>query len=168
MASITLKGAPFSTGGELPGKGSAAPDFDLTGGNLSSVSLGDFEGKTLILNIFPSLDTGTCQASARRFNQEADKLENTVIANVSMDLPFATDRFCTSEGLESVVNLSGFRSKSFGSDYGVTIVDGPLAGLYSRAVVIIDNTGKIIYTQQVPEIADEPDYDSALNALPQA
>jgi thiol peroxidase len=128
-------------------------------------SLVDYLGKKVVLNIFPSLDTGTCAASVRRFNQEASNLENTVVLCISKDLPFAQARFCGAEGLEDVINYSDFRNGEFGKAYGVEIADGPLAGLESRAVVIVDETGNVIYTQQVPEIVDEPDYDKALAAL---
>jgi len=165
MAQITLKGNTINTVGNLPEKGSVAPDFTLVKNDLSIGSLSDYKGKKVVLNIFPSLDTGTCAASVHRFNQEASKLENTVVLCISKDLPFAQARFCGAEGLEDVHNFSDFRSGQFGKDYGVEIIDGPLAGLESRAVVIVDEEGKVIYTQQVPEIIDEPDYESALAAL---
>jgi len=166
MAKITLKGNPVNTIGELPAVGSQAPDFKLTATDLSIKSLADFKGSKLVLNIFPSLDTPTCAASVRRFNELATGLNNTKVLAISKDLPFAHARFCTSEGIENVVNLSGFKcSSSFGKDYGVEIVDGPLAELFSRAVVVVDENGKVIYTQQVPEIVDEPNYDEVLEAL---
>jgi len=166
MAKITLKGNPVNTIGELPAVGSQAPDFRLTATDLSTKSLADFKGGKLVLNIFPSLDTPTCAASVRRFNELATGLNNTKVLAISKDLPFAHARFCTSEGIENVVNLSGFKcSSSFGKDYGVEIVDGPLAELFSRAVVVVDENGKVIYTQQVPEIVDEPNYDEVLEAL---
>jgi len=166
MAKITLKGNPVNTIGELPKVGSQAPDFKLTATDLSTKSLGDFKGSKVVLNIFPSLDTPTCAASVRRFNELATGLNNTKVLAISKDLPFAHARFCTSEGIENVVNLSGFKcSSSFGKDYGVEIVDGPLAELFSRAVVVVDENGKVIYTQQVPEIVDEPNYDEVLEAL---
>jgi len=166
MANITLKGNPIHTIGNLPVVGSQAPDFKLTATDLSDKTLADFKGSRLVLNIFPSLDTPTCAASVRRFNQLATDMANTKVLAISKDLPFAHSRFCTSEGIENVINLSGFKcSGTFGKDYGVKIVDGPLAELYSRAVVIIDENGKVVYNQQVPEIVDEPDYDDVLAAL---
>jgi thiol peroxidase len=165
MAKITLKGNPIETVGELPEINSQAPDFTLLNTGLSNVSLCDFFGKKVILNIFPSIDTPVCAASVRRFNEEASKLDNVVILCISMDLPFAHQRFCAADGLENVESLSAFRSKDFGKDYGVTIIDGPLSGLLSRAIVVIDETGKVVYTEQIPEIAQEPDYASALSAL---
>ncbi|MBB5020722.1 thiol peroxidase [Desulfurispira natronophila] len=165
MAQITLKGNPITTVGDLPQVGSAASDFSLTKNDLSDVSLKDFSGKRLVLNIFPSVDTGVCAASVRRFNQEAAGLENTVVLCISRDLPFALARFCGAEGLENVITLSEMRKLEFGDDYKVRMSSGPLAGLLSRAVVIIDEQGKIIYTEQVPEITEEPDYSAALDAL---
>ena len=165
MAQITLKGNAINTIGNLPEVGSKAPDFTLVKNDLSMGSLSDYKGNKVILNIFPSLDTGTCAASVRRFNQEASKLSNTKVLCISKDLPFAQARFCGAEGLEDVHNMSDFRTGEFGKDYGVEIIDGPLAGLESRAVVIIDEEGIVTYTQQVPEIVDEPDYDSALAML---
>lgn len=164
MASITFKNDPVSTVGELPTKGSKAPQFDLVGTDLGAVTSGDLAGKRVVLNIFPSVDTGTCAMSVRRFNELAAGLDNTTVLCVSRDLPFAQARFCGAEGIENVVSASAFRS-TFGEDYGVTMADGPLAGLLSRAVVVIDADGTVVYTQQVPEIADEPDYDAALAAL---
>lgn len=166
MAKITLKGNPISTVGELPNVGSEAPEFSLTNTDLGEVSLKDYAGKKVVLNIFPSLDTPVCAASVRRFNDEAQKTPNTVVLCISKDLPFAHKRFCTTEGLENVVSLSALREGvDFGKKYGVQIADGPLAGLMSRAVVIVDESGKIAYTQQVPEIVEEPDYEKALAAL---
>ncbi len=165
MAQITLKGNPINTIGNLPEKGTKAPDFTLVKNDLSMGSLSDYKGKKVVLNIFPSLDTGTCAAAVRRFNQEASNLENTVVLCISKDLPFAQARFCGAEGLEEVINFSDFRTGEFGKAYGVEIADGPLAGLESRAVVIVDEEGKVTYTQQVPEIVDEPDYESVLAAL---
>ena len=164
MASITLKGMPINTSGELPNVGSAAPDFSLVTGELQDVSLADYTGKKKILNIVPSLDTPTCATSTRKFNQQASSLENTVVLIVSADLPFAQGRFCEAEGLEDVIPLSAMRS-DFSDDYGVTIIDGPLAGITARAIVVIDENDKVSYTQLVGEIADEPDYDSAFAAL---
>jgi len=165
MSGITLKGNPVNTIGELPQTGSKAPDFRLVARDLSEKTLEDFKGQKLVLNIFPSLDTGTCAASVRRFNAEASELENTVVLCISKDLPFAQSRFCGAEGLENVITLSDFRYGSFGKDYGVEIIDGPMAGLESRAVVVIDENSNVVYTQQVPEIVDEPDYDKALKAV---
>ena len=165
MTQILFKDSPIQTCGSLPEKGSQAPDFELCNGNLEDVSLASFAGKTLVLNIVPSLDTSVCQASARRFNEIVDKLQDVVVANVSCDLPFAQGRFCTTEGLNEVKNLSTFRSTSFGRDYGVTILDGPLKGLLSRAIVVIDPSGSVVYTEQVPEIAQEPEYEQVLNVL---
>lgn len=165
MATITLKGNTIHTVGELPKVGDQAPDFKLVQDDLSEKSLADFKGSKLVLNIFPSLDTPTCANSVRRFNEAAGNLENTKVLCISKDLPFAQQRFCGSEGLDNVINLSDFRYGSLGKNYGVELADGPLAGLESRAVVVIDESGKVIYTQQVPEIVDEPDYDAALAAL---
>jgi len=144
--------------------GSQAPDFTLVGSDLGDVKLSDFAGRRVVLNIFPSLDTGTCAASVREFNKLAEKFENTSVVCVSRDLPFAHDRFCAAEGIDNVVTGSAFRS-SFGDDYGVTQTDGPLEGLLSRAVVVIGEDGKVIYTEQVQEIADEPNYDATVKAL---
>jgi thiol peroxidase len=164
MANIKLGGNPIHTVGELPKKGSTAPDFKLTRGDLKDVSLADYAGKKKILNILPSLDTGVCAASARHFNQEAAKLGNTVILTISNDLPFAQKRFCEAEGIKEVVPLSELRTRDFGEAYGVRIVDGPMAGLMSRAVVVLDENDVVVYAEQVPEIAQEPDYASALAA----
>ncbi len=165
MATITLKGTPIHTVGALPHVGAKAPDFALTKGDLSDVSLKDFQGKRKLLNIVPSLDTGVCAASARRFNQEAAKVPGAVILTVSCDLPFAQGRFCEAEGIKEVVPLSELRARSFGEAYGVRIADGPLAGLLSRAVVVLDEQDEVLYTEQVPEIVQEPNYDAALKAL---
>lgn len=165
MAQITLKGNKINTIGNLPKVGEMAPDFTLVKDDLSVKTLNDYKGTRLVLNIFPSLDTGTCAMSVRRFNQEASELNNTKVLCISKDLPFAQARFCGSEGLTNVENLSDFRTGAFGKAYGVEIADGPLAALESRAVVVIDENGKVIYTQQVPEIVDEPDYESAIAAL---
>ncbi len=164
MAQITLEGNPFQTVGELPAVGAQAPAFSLTATDLSEKTLDEFSGKKVVLNIFPSIDTSVCAASVRRFNQDASSMDNTVVLCVSADLPFAHSRFCEAEGLKDVVPVSVFRSQ-FGSDYGVTVADGPIAGLLSRAVVIIDGNGKVVYTEQVPEITQEPDYQAALNAI---
>lgn len=165
MAKITLKSKPINTIGNLPETGSQAPDFKLTKTDLSDISLKDHSGKRIILNIFPSLDTEVCANSVRHFNVAAEKLSNTVVLCVSRDLPFAHKRFCTTEGLENVISASELRDTRFGEDYGVRIIDGALAGLFARAIVIIDETGKIIYTEQVPEITQEPDYKTAINTL---
>jgi len=165
MASITLGGNSINTTGNLPEKGVKAPDFKLVKSDLSSLSLGDLKGKKVVLNIFPSLDTGVCAASVRQFNAAASELENTVVVCVSKDLPFAHSRFCVAEGLQNVVSASDFKDGSFGNDYGVTIAESPLAGLLSRAVVVLDEEGMVKYTEQVPEIAQEPDYESALMAI---
>jgi thiol peroxidase len=165
MTEITLKGNPIHTVGELPAKGSPAPPFTLTRSDLSEVCLSDFNGQKIILNIFPSVDTSVCAMSVRKFNAEAGKLDHVVVLCVSMDLPFALGRFCGAEGLDHVVAVSDFRSGAFGKDYGVKIIDGPLAGLLARAIVIIDESGQIIYTQQVPEITQEPDYAAVLASI---
>ncbi|NOR27311.1 MAG: thiol peroxidase [Lutibacter sp.] len=165
MAKITLKGNPFKTVGNLPKLGKKAPKFSLIKADLSKAKLKDFKGSKLILNIFPSLDTGTCAASVRRFNEEASKLENTKVLCISRDLPFAQARFCGAEGLENVITLSDFSKGKFGKSYGLTIKDGPLANLHSRAIVILNEEGEVTYTEQVSEIVDEPNYEAALKAL---
>ncbi len=165
MAQITLKGNPVNTSGTLPAKGSKAPDFTLVKSDLSHLSLKDLTGKKVILNIFPSLDTDVCAASVRKFNQLAADRDNTVVLAVSKDLPFAHGRFCSTEGINNVVTLSGFRDSQFGKSYGIDIVDGPMAGLYARSVVVADEQGKVLYTELVPEIVHEPDYDKALAAI---
>lgn len=165
MAQVTLKGNPVHTVGELPETNTKAPDFLLTKGDLTDVSLKDFAGKRKILNIVHSLDTGTCADSAKRFNQEVDKIDNAVVLTISEDLPFAQSRFCESNGVDKVVTLSQLRNKDFGKAYGVEFADGPLAGLLSRAVVVIDENDNVIYTQQVPEVSKEPNYDEVLKAL---
>lgn len=165
MAQITLKGNAINTCGNLPAVGSQAPDFTLTKVDLSDVSLKDFSGKKVVLNIFPSIDTPVCSASVRRFNADVEKMDNTVVLCISLDLPFAHKRFCGAEGLNDVISLTELRQRGFGEDYGVRISDGPMAGLLSRAVVILDGSGKVTYTQQVPEIVEEPNYEEALNAL---
>ena len=163
MAQITLRGNPINTVGELPAVGSKAPAFSLTGADLSAVSSEGFSGKSVLLNIFPSVDTPVCATSVRKFNERAADTGATVV-NVSKDLPFAQKRFCGAEGIENVTTASAFRD-SFGEDYGTTIADGPMAGLLARAVVVIGADGKVAYAQLVPEIAEEPDYDAALAAL---
>jgi thiol peroxidase len=165
MASITFKGDPVSTVGDLPAVGTDAPAFSAVKTDLSECTMADLAGKKVVLNIFPSIDTGVCAASTRRFNKEAAALQNTVVVCVSADLPFALGRFCGAEGLDDVVPVSTFRNPEFGTSYGVTIADGPLAGLLSRAVVVIDESGKVTYTEQVSEIAQEPNYEAALAAL---
>ena len=165
MTQITLQGNPINTVGNLPATGTEAPDFKLTKTDLSDVSMADFAGKRLILNIFPSIDTDICAMSVRRFNAEAEKLNNTSVLCISADLPFAQGRFCGAEGLDRVITLSMMRDQKFGADYGLTIADGPLAGLLSRAIVVIDEKGKVIYNEQVPEIAQEPDYTTALKVM---
>ena len=165
MATVTLKGNSINTLGNLPSNGSSAPDFTLTKNDLSSASLGDYKGQKVVLNIFPSIDTGTCAQSVRQFNQEAAELDNTKILCISKDLPFAQARFCGAEGIDKVETLSDFRDGNFGDAYQVTFTDGPLQGLHSRAVVVIDANGTVVYSEQVPEIVDEPNYKAALEAL---
>ena len=165
MATITLKGQEIHTIGTLPAAGMKAPDFKLTASDLSDVTLKSFAGKKKILNIVSSLDTGICATSAIRFNKEIGNLSNVVLINISADLPFAQARFCQSNNLKNVVTLSTMRAPGFGKDYGVTITDGPTAGLLSRAVLVLDENNVVIHAQQVPEIAQEPDYDAALKAL---
>lgn len=164
MATVTFKGTPVTTSGDLPAVGTPAPAFTLVDAQLGDVTLEQFTGKRVVLNIFPSIDTGVCAASVRRFNELAAGLDNTVVVTVSRDLPFALGRFCGAEGITNVVATSAFRS-SFGSDYGVEMQDGPVAGLFARAVVVIGTDGTVTYTQQVPEIGEEPDYDAAVAAL---
>lgn len=166
MAKITLKGNPLSTNGELPAIGATAPEFTLTKTDLTDVSLADFRGKRVVLNIFPSIDTNTCATSVRKFNKEAASLENTVILCVSKDLPFAQKRFCAAEGIENVITVSSFRdNKAFSTAYGVEITDGNFRGLMARAVVVIGEDGKVLHTELVAEIADEPNYGAALKVL---
>ena len=165
MATVTLGGNPIHTSGELPKAGSKSPDFKLVKTDLGITTLADFAGSKLVLNIFPSVDTGTCAASVRAFNEKASQLENTKVLCISRDLPFAQKRFCGAEGLENVINLSDFNTGSFGKDFGLEITDGPLAGLHSRVVIVLDENGTVTYTEQVAEIADEPNYESALAAL---
>ena len=164
MAQVAFQGSPVLTVGELPDIGSAAPDFTLVKRDLSEVSLADFAGKKLVISMFPSVDTGVCAASVRVFNSRATKLENTAVLCVSVDLPFAQERFCGAEGIENAETVSAFRS-DFGTAYGVKVDGGPLAGLLARAVVVIDESGKVIYTELVPEITTEPNYEAALAAL---
>jgi thiol peroxidase len=165
MASITLGGNPIQTNGELPQKGTKAIDFNLIKTDLSNTTLADFAGSRIVLNIFPSIDTGTCATSVRKFNEKASGLHNTKVLCISRDLPFAQKRFCGAEGLEQVINLSDFKDGSFGKNYGLEITDGPLAGLHSRVVIVIDENGAILHTEQVSEIANEPNYEAALAVL---
>ena len=164
MATVTLKGNPFHTNGDLPATGSKAPAFSLVKTDLSEVSASSLAGKRIVLNIFPSVDTPTCAQSVRTFNAQASSLNNTVVVCASQDLPFALARFCGAEGLNNVIPASAFRS-SFGADYGVKLVDGPLAGLTARAVVVLDTDGKVLHTELVSEVAHEPNYDAALKVL---
>lgn len=165
MAEITLKGNKINTVGDLPKKGTKAPDFKLTTVELGHKSLKDFEGKNIVLNIFPSVDTGTCAMSVREFNKKASELENTVVLCISKDLPFAQARFCGAEGIDNVIMLSDFATGSFGQDYQLEIANGPLAHLHSRAVIVLDDNGKVMYSEQVSEIVDEPNYEAALKAI---
>lgn len=165
MASITLQGNKIQTIGTLPEKGTKAKSFSLVGKDLSEVKLEDFSGSRVVLNIFPSIDTGTCATSVRTFNTEAAELENTKVLCISKDLPFAQNRFCGAEGLSNVITLSDFRTGEFGKDYGLEIIDGPLKSLHSRAVIVINEDGEVIHTEQVGEIVDEPNYKAALEAL---
>ena len=165
MSQVTFKGSPVNTTGTLPNIGEQAPDFSLTSGDLSQKSLKDFEGKRIILNIFPSVDTGTCAASVRAFNEIASSLSNTVVLCISRDLPFAQGRFCAGEGLKNVITLSEYKDSSFSDAYGVRFSDGPLDGLLSRAVVVLDENKKVVYSEQVKEIVDEPNYEAALATL---
>ena len=165
MAAITLGGNPINTSGELPKVGSRAIDFKLVKGDLSISTLADFAGSKLVLNIFPSIDTGTCATSVRKFNEKASALANTKVLCISRDLTFAQSRFCGAEGLENVINLSDFNTGAFGKDYGLEISDSVLAGLHSRVVIVIDENGVISHTEQVGEIANEPNYDAALAVL---
>lgn len=165
MATITLKGNEIKTVGELPAAGSKAPNFKVTRTDLSECGLDDYKGKNVVLNIFPSIDTPVCATSVRKFNEAAGNKADTVVLCISADLPFAHTRFCETDGLKDVVSCSVFRSADFGKDYGVTITSGPLVGLLSRAIVIVGKDGNVKYTEQVPEIAQEPDYDAALAQL---
>jgi len=165
MAAITLGGNPIHTSGELPKVGSKLADFKLVKNDLSIADLSTFAGKKLVLNIFPSIDTGTCATSVRKFNESASNLANTTVLCISRDLPFAQKRFCGAEGLENVVNLSDFQEGAFGKNNGLEIIDGPLAGLHSRAIIVVDENGTITHTEQVGEIANEPNYETALAAL---
>ena len=165
MASITLGGNPINTTGNLPQVGTMAPEFELVKNDLSTVSLSDYKGSRIVLNIFPSIDTGTCATSVRSFNAKASSLTNTKVLCISRDLPFAQKRFCGAEGLENVENLSDFKDGSFGKNYGLEITDSVLASLHSRVVIVLDENGVVKYTEQVPEIANEPNYEAALALL---
>ena len=165
MATITLGGNPVNTNGELPKVGSKATAVSMIQTDLSTATLATFAGSRLVLNIFPSIDTGTCATSVRTFNEKASQLANTKVLCISRDLPFAQKRFCGAEGLENVINLSDFNTGSFGKNYGLEIVDGPLAGLHSRVVIVLDENGTILHTEQVSEIANEPNYEAALAVL---
>ncbi len=165
MATITLKGNAIHTNGNLPEIGEKAPDFELVNTDLSTSKLSDYKGSRVVLNVFPSIDTGICATSVREFNKEASNLSNTKVLCISHDLPFAQDRFCGAEGLKNVVNHSDYRTGKFGKDYGLEITDGPLQGLHSRAVIVLDENGIVTYTEQVPEIVQEPNYSAALNTL---
>ncbi len=165
MANITLKGNAINTIGNLPSVNSKAPNFTLTAVDLSAKSLSDFSGKKVVLNVFPSVDTGTCATSVREFNKKAANLDNTVVLCISKDLPFAQARFCGAEGIDNVVMLSDFATSNFGKSYELEITDGPLANLHSRAIVVIDENGNVKYNEQVSEIVDEPNYEAALKAL---
>jgi thiol peroxidase len=164
MAQVTLGGNPVNTVGELPEVGSTAPSYTLAGADLSDVTPDSFSGKKVVLNIFPSIDTPTCATSVRTFNEAVADRDDAVVLCVSQDLPFAQARFCGAEGLSNVVTASAFRS-DFGTDFGITLADGKLAGLFARAVVVVDTSGKVVHTELVPEIAQEPNYDTALAAL---
>ena len=165
MATVTLQGNAFNTSGELPAVGSTAPDFHLVDGKLNDVQLSDYSGKKKLLNIVPSLDTPTCATSTRKFNEKAAGRDDVVVLVVSADLPFAQGRFCEAEGIKDVVPLSLMRTRGFAKDYGVLMTDGPLAGITARAIVVIDENNQVSYTELVPEIADEPNYEAALAAL---
>jgi thiol peroxidase len=165
MSTVTLHGQPVSVNGQFPASGSTAPAFSLVAGDLSDASLSRFAGKRKVLNIFPSVDTPTCAASVRHFNESASELDNAVVLCISADLPFAQARFCGAEGLDKVINLSLMRGRQFLNDYGVAIAEGPLAGLAARAVVVLDEHDKVIHAEMVGEIADEPNYSAALKAL---
>lgn len=165
MSATKFKGSPVTLNGKFVKAGDTAPDFKLVKKDLSDLSLGELKGKNVVLNIFPSLDTGVCATSVRKFNKLAADMQDTVVLAISKDLPFAQERFCTTEGIENVIPLSDFRESDFDSDYGLLMADGPLQGLLARAVVVIDKDGKIKYTELVPEITQEPDYDKALEAL---
>jgi len=159
MATVTFKGSEVKTNGSLPAVGTTAPDFKLVGAGLNEINIADFKGKRVVLNIFPSIDTGVCAASVRNFNKLAAATDNVVVICVSKDLPFAASRFCGAEGLDKVITASDFRYNNFATDYGVLMTDGPLAGLMARSVVAFDENGKVVYNQLVPEITEEPNYE---------
>lgn len=165
MAKITFKGTPVNTSGDLPAIGTRAPGFSLVKSDLSTLSLSELKGKKVILNIFPSLDTSVCANTVRKFNQIAAGMKNVIVLGISKDLPFAHSRFCSTEGITNVVTLSGFRDREFGKAYGIDYADGPMLGLYARGIVVIDETGSVIYTELVPEHTHEPDYEAALKAV---
>ena len=165
MAKITLKGNPFKTVGQLPEVGAKAPALNLVDANMNDVGFNNYAGKRKIISINPSFDTAVCATSARKFNERASSLKNAVVLAVSADLPFAQKRFCDAEGLNDVITLSMMRSKNFAKDYGVLIEDGPLAGITARALLVVDQDDKVVYSELVEEIGDEPDYDAALNSL---
>ena len=165
MATVTFKGSEVKTNGSLPAVGTTAPDFKLVGAGLNEISIADFKGKRVVLNIFPSIDTGVCAASVRNFNKIAAADDNVVVICVSKDLPFAHGRFCTTEGIDKVITLSVFRCSCFEDKYGMLLVDGPLKGLLARGVIVVDGAGKVVYEELVPEITTEPNYDAALAAL---
>ncbi len=165
MTTVTLEGNPIELNGDLPSVGSDAPDFSLTAGDLSDKSLGDYKGRKVLMNIVPSLDTGVCATSTQKFNTAMAARDDAVCLVISADLPFAMGRFCSSEGIDNVESLSMMRNRNFAKDYGVLITSGPLTGITARAVVVIDENGRVAYTELVPEIAQEPDYDAALAAL---
>lgn len=165
MAKITFKGNPVNTSGNMPEVGTQAPEFTLVKSDLSEVKLSDYKGKNVVLNIYPSIDTGVCAASVRRFNKDAASMNNTVVLGISADLPFAAGRFCGAEGIANVETLSTFRNPEFAEKYGLLMVDGPLKGLLARSIVIVNPEGKVVYTELVPEIAQEPDYECAINSI---
>jgi thiol peroxidase len=165
MAKITFKGTPVNTFGNLPEKGTVAPEFKLIKSDLGTMALSELKGKKVVLSISPSFDTSICATSVRKFNQLAAGKTNVIVLAITKDLPFAHARFCTTEGITNVITLSGFRDKDFGKSYGIELIDGPFEGLYARSLVVIDETGKVVYTQLVPEVASEADYDAALAAL---
>lgn len=165
MATVTLKGNKIHTSGNLPKVGDKAPDFKLVKTDLSTATLADYKGKAIVLNIFPSIDTGTCAQSVREFNKELNDIDDVTVLCISRDLPFAQARFCGAEGLENVINLSDFRTNDFGKSYGLDFIDGPLEGLHSRAIIVIDENGIITHTEQVSEITNEPNYKAAFEAL---
>ena len=165
MATIKFGGNPIHTSGELPKVGTEAADFELVKSDLSTATLADFSGSRLVLNIFPSIDTSVCATSVRTFNEKASALDNTKVLCISRDLPFAQNRFCGAEGLENVINLSDFKAGTFGQEYGLEMIDGAFNGLHSRVVIVLDENGTVIYTEQVSDVVNEPDYESALATL---